>query len=110
MAPSLNFSANFTFKEQDADSKFVVWAKSKGKSTYSVNSKKFGIPIFGSYRLGEREYECNTEECLVLYDLGRGVFNYNTNWIWVATTVYLPDKRPFAINIVDGEDPEIEGD
>lgn len=106
----MQFKADFHFNEGNVDSKFLVAANSKGRNTFSLNTKKFGIPLLGSYSLGEREYHCREGDCLILYDLGRGVSNYYTNWVWVATNAYLPDKRAFAFNIVDGGDNELGGE
>ena len=108
MAPKINFKADFHFNENGIDGFTVIFPLNSSKKTFFFNHKKFGIPILGTYELAGKKYECNEGDCLILYDIGRGIFNYHTNWIWISSNFYLPDKRPFAFNLGDGLEINLE--
>ena len=41
--------------------------------------------------------------CLGLIDIGRGLFNYQTSWIWSTLVTKLPDTNEIlALNLVQG--------
>ena len=62
------------------------------------------MPIQGEFKLGDQIIKCEEKDkCLSLYDIGRGHFNYHTNWFWASMTTYLSDgKTTFSLNFGDG--------
>ena len=61
----------------------------------------------GHYLYGGRNFDCHDDQsCLLLYDNGRGIFDYHTNWIWAALETKAEDKNGFnlifGLNLGDG--------
>ena len=72
-------------------------------SHYYMNNKAFGVVISGDYSYNEETYSCVAKNCLGLIDVGRGLFNYQTAWIWSTIVTKLPETgEVFSVNMVQG--------
>lgn len=67
-----------------------------------MNNKKMAFPVLGNYKIGDQNFKCNKGDCIGLYDIGRGHFNYHTSWFWATLVTYLPGNRRFGLNLGDG--------
>jgi hypothetical protein len=65
-----------------------------------------GIPMEGEYTWNGVTKKCEKYECIGLYDIGRGVYSYHTNWFWATVMTYVKEEngrtRTFALNFGDG--------
>ena len=71
-------------------------------SHYYMNNKAFGIVLTGDYSIEGRSYSCvdRSDKCLGLLDIGRGLFNYQTAWIWTTIITTLPETGEiFTLNM-----------
>ena len=68
---------------------------------YFANKKKFGIPTIGEYWVDGKHFECGRNDCLTLYDNGRGHFQYHTNWYWASLQTH-DNNSIIALNFGDG--------
>lgn len=67
-----------------------------------MNNKAFGALVTGEYEFKGHKQQC-MGNCLSLYDLGRGRFNYHTSWIWASLVTTLPESgEVFALNLIIG--------
>ena len=74
-------------------------------SHYYMNNKAFGIGLTGDYSIEGTTYSCvdKTDKCLGLLDIGRGLFNYQTAWIWSTIITTLPETGEiFTLNMALG--------
>ena len=80
---------------------------SNDRHLYFVNKKKFGIPTVGEIYFKGKLNPCENNRCLTLYDIGRGHFQYHTNWFWASFSTRIGDKT-VSLNFGDGIGHEYE--
>jgi hypothetical protein len=66
---------------------------------FYYNRKVNCIPAEGRILLGEREIDVNPAESLGNLDWGRGVWEYNSFWVWASASGFLPDGRTVGLNL-----------
>eukprot|EP00349_Pseudokeronopsis_sp_Brazil_P000345 CAMPEP_0202961896 /NCGR_PEP_ID=MMETSP1396-20130829/5992_1 /ASSEMBLY_ACC=CAM_ASM_000872 /TAXON_ID= /ORGANISM="Pseudokeronopsis sp., Strain Brazil" /LENGTH=147 /DNA_ID=CAMNT_0049682095 /DNA_START=474 /DNA_END=917 /DNA_ORIENTATION=- len=106
-ADKFKFQAEFSMEEEGYESQFLAMPLKDSMTHYFANNKKFGMPVKGTYRLGDEVYACGEGDCIAMYDLGRGHFTYFTNWYWATIAGYLTPEGEdspvtFALNMGDG--------
>ena len=47
------------------------------------------MPVMGKYNYEDKDYVCNQNNCVTLYDIARGHFTYNTNWFWSMLVTHV---------------------
>lgn len=68
---------------------------------YYMNNKALGMVITGDYSFEGKSYSCVSKNCLGLLDIGRGLFNYQTAWIWSTIVTKMPETGEiFSLNLV----------
>jgi len=72
------------------------------KRRFYYNRKINCLPAAGILRYGDVHEEINPDTSLASLDWGRGVWAYNSFWIWASASGYLPDGRSVGLNLGDG--------
>jgi hypothetical protein len=93
------------------DSQFFAMPLNQERNHYYINNKLFGMNVTGAYKFEGKTYECGDHSnCISLYDLGRGRFNYQTSWIWPTLLTRLPETGElFALNLGEGLGTDYKG-
>ena len=59
VAPKLNLTASFKFSTQNIDSFLAITPVEPEKKRFYMATKRFGIPILGSYTFKGKQYTCS---------------------------------------------------
>jgi hypothetical protein len=70
----------------------------KGKRFY-FNRKVNCIPAKGWVEFQGQRYLMEPKTCLATLDWGRGVWDYDSFWVWASASGFLPDKRTVGLNL-----------
>jgi hypothetical protein len=70
----------------------------KKPKLFYYNHKINYMPAKGTIKLGDESYNFEPESSLGLMDWGRGIWPYNTHWLW-GSGCGLIDGKPVAFNI-----------
>lgn len=101
LAPKIHFEAKLTAFESVVESQFFLMPLQDDNQYYFANKKKFGIPTRGEYWVDGQQLICGNNDCLTLYDNGRGHFHYHTNWYWASMQTRIGETI-VALNFGDG--------
>jgi len=70
---------------------------------WHLGYKMYGLDVVGDLKIGDKNVALGqTEKSLMMIDLGAGMFQYKTHWLWVAANFVLPDGRRMAFNFGGG--------
>jgi len=70
----------------------------RGKRFY-YNRKVNCMPATGWVAVGDSREELNPDTCLGNLDWGRGVWEYNSFWLWASASGFLPGGRRVGLNL-----------
>jgi hypothetical protein len=70
----------------------------KGKRFY-FNRKVNCIPVNGWVEFQGQRFLLQPKTCLANLDWGRGVWDYDSFWVWASASGFLPDKRSVGLNL-----------
>ncbi len=69
-----------------------------GKRFY-YNRKINCMPAMGWVEYQNKRFEIHPESCLGNLDWGRGVWEYNSFWVWASASGFLADLRRIGLNL-----------
>lgn len=70
-----------------------------GDKRFYYNRKINCMPARGSLQVGEQRFAIEPDTCLGNLDWGRGVWDYNSFWVWASASGFLPDGRSLGLNM-----------
>jgi hypothetical protein len=70
----------------------------KGKRFY-YNRKVNCMPAVGWLKYRGQRIQLDPKTCLGNLDWGRGIWPYNSFWVWASASGFLPDKRRVGLNL-----------
>ena len=70
----------------------------KGKRFY-YNRKVNCIPAAGWLKYRGQRSQLDPQTCLGNLDWGRGIWLYNSFWVWASASGFLPDERKIGLNL-----------
>ena len=79
----------------------VIVTPIQGNRFY-YNRKINAMPVEGTLRIGDTVTEVNPESSLGNLDWGRGVWAYNSFWVWASASGFLGDGRRVGLNMGHG--------
>jgi len=79
----------------------VIVTPIQGKRFY-YNRKVNAMPVEGTLRIGDRANVMSPESSLGNLDWGRGVWEYNSFWVWASASGFLGDGRRVGLNMGHG--------
>ncbi|GAM29149.1 hypothetical protein SAMD00019534_123250 [Acytostelium subglobosum LB1] len=82
----------------------VVLCTPIGKSNFYYNRKTNLIPVTGSLMIDGKEYlgQYQLQDAFGILDWGRGIWDYNSFWIWSTCWGHTNDGRPIGLNLGTG--------
>lgn len=66
---------------------------------FYYNRKLNCLPATGQLQVGEQRFEIDPHTCLGNLDWGRGVWAYNSFWVWASASGFLADGRSLGLNL-----------
>ena len=69
------------------------------KQRFYYNRKINCMPATGWVRYGSEAFRLTPDTCLGQLDWGRGVWAYNSLWLWASASGFLPDGRTLGLNM-----------
>jgi len=85
--------------EFDATAESTVLATPIGQQRFYYNRKTNCMPVTGSVAIGDRTITAERETSSGTLDWGRGVWEYNSFWVWASASGFLADGRRVGLNI-----------
>lgn len=76
----------------------VIVIPIRGRRFY-YNRKINCLPVSGWVESQGQHYEITPATCLGNLDWGRGVWEYNSFWVWASASGFLPDRRTIGLNL-----------
>ncbi|HEX2981660.1 MAG TPA: DUF2804 domain-containing protein, partial [Anaerolineaceae bacterium] len=70
----------------------------RGKRYY-FNRKINCLPASGSVEYGGKAFAISPDTCLGNLDWGRGVWEFNSYWVWASASGFLPGGRTLGLNM-----------
>lgn len=70
----------------------------RGKRFY-YNRKINSMPVSGWVEYMGKNFEMQPDLCLGNLDWGRGVWEYDSFWVWASASGFLSDRRRFGLNL-----------
>lgn len=70
-----------------------------GDRRFYYNRKINCMPVTGTVRLGDRTLEVEPETSSGILDWGRGVWDYNSFWVWASGSGFLADGQRVGLNM-----------
>lgn len=91
-------AANLHMKlPSDHESMVIVIPFTRNRFYY--NRKINCIPVEGWVEFGGKRYGISSQYSLGNLDWGRGMWPYNSFWVWASASGFLPDGRTIGINL-----------
>ena len=72
--------------------------RNRGRRFY-YNCKVNCLPAAGHLTWGDQRVEFKPEASLGNLDWGRGIWDYNSFWVWASASGFLPDSRTVGLNL-----------
>jgi hypothetical protein len=91
-------SAEATFHLPPEHESMVIVIPIKGKRFY-YNRKVNCMPVEGEVNYGGEHLKLERPTCLGGLDWGRGVWEYDSFWVWASANGFLPDQRSIGLNL-----------
>ena len=79
----------------------VIVTPIQGRRFY-YNRKINAMPVTGTLRIGDEVTTLRPESSLGNLDWGRGVWEYNSFWVWASASGHLGDGRRVGLNLGHG--------
>ena len=92
------FAADVTFQTPDEHESLVL-ATSYGKRRFYYNRKMNCLPATGWVDYNGRHEELEPNQSLGNMDWGRGVWHYNSAWVWASASGFYMDGRTIGLNL-----------
>jgi hypothetical protein len=73
-----------------------------GRRRFYYNRKMNCLPAQGWVLQGDRRTEVRPTDSLGNLDWGRGVWEYESFWVWASASAFLPDGRTLGLNLGTG--------
>lgn len=70
-----------------------------GERRFYYNRKINCMPVGGTLRIGDSSIELSPATSSGTLDWGRGVWAYNSFWVWASGSGFLSDGRRFGLNL-----------
>lgn len=70
-----------------------------GRRRFYYNRKVNCLPARGWVQRGDRRTALESTDSLGNLDWGRGVWEYQSFWVWASASAYLPDGRTLGLNM-----------
>jgi len=97
-------SAAFTLGPITRDHESIVTVTPIGDNHFYYNRKVYGTPINQGWieTTSGKKIEISDKTHNTIFDWGRGVWDYQSAWIWAGASVVLPDGRKVSLNFGGG--------
>lgn len=83
----------------DAGHESTVIATPIGKRRFYYNRKTNCMPVEGTITVGDRSIVVDAATSSGTLDWGRGVWDYNSFWVWASASGFLSDGRRVGLNM-----------
>lgn len=70
-----------------------------GDRRFYYNRKVNCMPAKGNIQVGTQTIDLKPDTCLGTLDWGRGVWDYNSFWVWASASGFLADGRTMGLNM-----------
>ena len=70
-----------------------------GDRRFYYNRKVNCMPATGNIQVGTQTIDLKPDTCLGTLDWGRGVWDYNSFWVWASASGFLADGRTVGLNM-----------
>lgn len=70
-----------------------------GDHRFYYNRKINCLPVAGTLQIGDQTTRFDTATSLGNLDWGRGVWEYDSFWVWASASGFLADGRPVGLNM-----------
>jgi hypothetical protein len=94
----VSLDAHLRFTVPHAHESTVVVIPIEGKRFY-YNRKINAMPVEGTIRIGGRTIAVDPATSLGNLDWGRGVWEYDSFWVWASASGFLADGRTVGLNL-----------
>jgi len=68
------------------------------KKRFYYNRKINCMPASGWVNFGGKRFKITPDRCLANLDWGRGVWEYDSFWVWASASGFLTDRRTIGLN------------
>ena len=75
---------------------------SEDAKRFFYNVKSYTLPVYGELDINGMKVLFSEKNSNAGMDYGRGIWNYNTFWLWASANGFLPDGRRFGLNLGGG--------
>jgi hypothetical protein len=70
---------------------------------WHLGYKMYGLELTGNLKIADKNIALGkSNKSLGMFDVGAGVFQYKTHWVWIAANFVLEDGRRMAFNFGGG--------
>lgn len=103
VASNNNIKGTFHITKPKAyDDIVMLTPLSEDAKRFFYNVKSYTIPAHGELEINGLKISFSEDITNVGMDYGRGIWNYNTFWMWASGQGFLPDGRRFGLNLGGG--------
>jgi hypothetical protein len=96
--PEGDLAAQLTISPTPEHESMTIVIPIRGKRFY-YNRKINCMPVTGFVEALGQKFELEPESSLASLDWGRGVWEYNSFWVWASASGFLADRRTFGLNL-----------
>lgn len=92
-------------KNKDLESITIVTPFAKGKRNrdhFFLTQKQNSMPVSGGITIGKKHISFNPNKAYGVLDWGRGVWVYDSRWVWANGTTRLPNGKLFGFEVTSG--------
>jgi hypothetical protein len=91
-------TAQLRYQEPAGQDSMVIVIPIRGKRFY-YNRKINCLPVEGVIHYSGKQFDLHPEQALGNLDWGRGVWEYNSFWVWASASGYLPGGQRLGLNL-----------
>lgn len=91
-------NAEFSLAQPENHESMTIVIPIRGKRFY-YNHKLNCLPATGWVEYGGSRFELTPETALGNLDWGRGVWEYDSHWVWASASGFLPNKHTIGLNL-----------
>ncbi len=74
----------------------------RNRNHFFLTQKQNSMPVSGYITIGRSRIDFSPENTFAVLDWGRGVWDYDINWVWGNGTTRLPDGKLFGFELTWG--------
>jgi len=89
-------------KPKSYDNIVMMSPLSEDAKRFFYNVKSYNLPVSGELEINGLKVLFSEEIANAGMDYGRGIWNYNTFWLWGSANGFLADGRRFGLNLGGG--------